>query len=128
MEHSLTTPNRERSGLAALLHPFVERRTYLSTIDLLLDLAFGVLWFTLFTTLIATGLGTLILLIGPPLLVATLLLARAGGWFERRRARRSRSSIPIRKQHATSSEARIRSYNAPWPSYATSPAGFIRPC
>src|SRR5262249_23944122 len=34
-----------------------------------------------------TGIGTLILLIGPPLLVATLLLARAGGWFERRRVR-----------------------------------------
>jgi signal transduction histidine kinase len=87
MEHSLTTANRERSGIAGFLHPLVERRTYLETIDLLLDLAFGVLWFTVFTTLVATGLGTLILLVGPPLLVATLLLARAGGWFERRRAR-----------------------------------------
>src|SRR5262249_35155146 len=87
MEHSLATPNRERSGIAAFLHPLVERRTYFATIDLLLDLAFGILWFTLFTTMIATGVGTFILLVGPPLLVATLLLARAGGWFERRRTR-----------------------------------------
>jgi hypothetical protein len=87
MEHSLASPNRDRSGLAAFVHPLVERRTYLETVDLLLDLAFGVLWFTVFTTMIATGLGTLILLIGPPLLVATLLLARAGGWFERQRVR-----------------------------------------
>jgi len=87
MEHSLAPPNRERSGLAALVHPLVERRTYLETVDLLLDLGSGVLWFTVFTTMIATGLGTLILLIGPPILAATCLLARAGGWFERRRAR-----------------------------------------
>ena len=87
MDHPLTNQDHQRSGVAAFVHPLVDRRTYLETVDLLLDLAFGILWFTVFTTLIAIGLGTFILLIGPPLLVATLLLARAGGWLERRRAR-----------------------------------------
>jgi signal transduction histidine kinase len=84
MEQTVTTPKPHR-GLAGFVHPLVEGRTYVESADLLLDLAFGVLWFTLFTTAIATGLGTLILLIGPPILAATFMLARAGGWWERRR-------------------------------------------
>jgi signal transduction histidine kinase len=87
MEHSLATSDRERGVLVRFVHPLAEGRTYLATLDLLLDLAFGVLGFTVFTTLIAIGFGTLILLVGPPILAGTLLLARGGGWFERRRAR-----------------------------------------
>jgi len=73
--------------MARFLRPLVERRTYLETLDLLLDLAFGILWFTLFTTAIALGLSLLITLIGLPILTATFLLARGGAWVERQRAR-----------------------------------------
>jgi signal transduction histidine kinase len=70
-----------------LLGPLVQRRTYLATLDLLLDLGFGVLWFSAFTTLLATGASLLITLVGLPVLTATFLLARGAAWFERRRAR-----------------------------------------
>jgi signal transduction histidine kinase len=73
--------------MARFLRPLVQRRTYLETLDLLLDLAFGILWFTLFTTAIALGLGLLITLVGLPILTATFLLARGGAWVERQRAR-----------------------------------------
>jgi hypothetical protein len=72
--------------MARFLKPLIERRTYAETLDLLLDLVFGTLWFTLFTTLIATGASLLITLAGLPILTATFFLARAAGWFERRRA------------------------------------------
>jgi signal transduction histidine kinase len=73
--------------MARFLKPLVERRTYAETLDLLVDLVFGTLWFTVFTTLIATGAGLLITLVGLPILTATFLLARGAAWFERRRAR-----------------------------------------
>jgi signal transduction histidine kinase len=73
--------------MAHFLRPLVERRTYLETLDLVLDLAFGILWFTLFTTAIALGLSLLITLIGLPILTATFFLARGGAWLERLRAR-----------------------------------------
>ena len=85
MEQTVATPKQHR-GLVAFVHPLAEGRTYVESADLLLDLVFGVLWFTLFTTAVTTGLGTLVLLIGPPILAATFPLARAGGWCERRRA------------------------------------------
>jgi hypothetical protein len=69
------------------LRPLVDRRTYLATLDLLLDLAFGIVWFSLFTTGIATGGSLLITLVGLPILTGTFLVARTGGWIERRRAR-----------------------------------------
>jgi signal transduction histidine kinase len=68
------------------LAPLVQRRTYLATLDLLLDLGFGVAWFSVFTTLIATGASLLVTLIGLPILTATFFLARGAGWLERRRA------------------------------------------
>jgi DNA-binding NarL/FixJ family response regulator/signal transduction histidine kinase len=73
--------------MARLLRPLVERRTYLETLDLVLDLAFGILWFTLFTTAIALGVSLLITLVGLPILTATFLLARGGARLERLRAR-----------------------------------------
>jgi len=66
-----------------LLKPLIQRRTYLETVDLLLDLAVATLWFTVFTTLIATGASLLITLVGLPILTATFYLARAAAQGER---------------------------------------------
>jgi signal transduction histidine kinase len=74
-------------GMTGLLRPLAERRTYLATLDLLLDLGFGIVWFSVFATGVAAGGGMLITLLGLPILTATFLFARAGGWVERRRAR-----------------------------------------
>lgn len=73
--------------MSRFLRPLVQRRTYLETLDLLLDLAVAVLWFTVFTTLIATGAGLLITLVGLPILTATFYLARAAAYGERARVR-----------------------------------------
>jgi signal transduction histidine kinase len=69
------------------LAPLIQRRTYLATLDLLLDLPLGVLWFSLFTTLIATGGSLLITLVGLPILTFAFLLVRGAAAIERRRAR-----------------------------------------
>src|SRR3954447_6804331 len=71
----------------SFIQPLIERRTYLETFDLLLDLAVGILWFSVFTTLIATGASLLITLVGLPILTATFYLARAAAHVERQRAR-----------------------------------------
>ena len=71
----------------SFLKPLSQRRTYLETVDLLADLAVGVLWFTLMTTLIATGASLLITLVGLPILTATFYLARAAAQGERVRVR-----------------------------------------
>src|SRR5262245_50940401 len=73
--------------MSRFLSPLVHRRVYLETADLLLDLGFAVLWFTLFPTLITTGVSLLITLIGLPILTATFYLARGGAHIERLRAR-----------------------------------------
>jgi signal transduction histidine kinase len=73
--------------MARFLRPLIQRRTFAESLDLVLDLMFGVIWFTLFTTLISTGGSLLITLVGLPILTATFVLARGAAWFERRRAR-----------------------------------------
>jgi signal transduction histidine kinase len=73
--------------MSRFLRPLVQRRTYLETLDLLLDLGVAILWFTAFTTLISTGAGLLITLVGLPILTATLYLARAAAAGERARVR-----------------------------------------
>jgi signal transduction histidine kinase len=73
--------------MSRFLKPLVQSRTYLETLDLLLDLVVAVLWFTVFTTLIATGAGLLITLVGLPILTATFYLARAAAYGERARVR-----------------------------------------
>jgi signal transduction histidine kinase len=73
--------------MTRFLSPLVQRRTYLETFDLLFDLVAGVLWFTLFTTLLATGVSLLITLVGLPILTGTFYLARAAAYAERFRAR-----------------------------------------
>ncbi len=69
------------------LAPLFQARTYLATVDLLLDLGVGIVWFTVFTTAIATGASLLITLVGLPILTATFYVARFAAAVERRRAR-----------------------------------------
>jgi signal transduction histidine kinase len=72
--------------MRSILRPLGQARTYLETIDLLLDFVFGVVWFTLFTTLITTGASLLITLVGLPILTVTFIGARWIARFERLRA------------------------------------------
>src|SRR4029453_15029622 len=58
-----------------------------ATLHLLLNLFFGVLWFTLIVTLFSTSLGLMITLVGILLLVLTIMTGRAIGAAERARAR-----------------------------------------
>ena len=87
MEHTASHAAGDGGRFASFLRPLVESRTYLATLDLWLDLGFGVAWFTIFTTALATGAGMLITLVGLPILTVTFLVARAFGWLERRRVR-----------------------------------------
>jgi|SRR4051794_16721394 len=73
--------------MSRFLRPLREARSYLETLDLLLDFPLAVAWFTVFTTLVTTGASLLITLIGLPILTATFLLARYAASFERWRAR-----------------------------------------
>jgi hypothetical protein len=73
--------------MSSLLAPLFERRTYLQTADLVLDLAVGIAWFSIFTTLVATGASLVFTLVGLPILTATFYLARAAAALDRRRAR-----------------------------------------
>lgn len=70
-----------------VLKPLVERRTYVETFDLVIDLVVGTVWFSVFTSLVATGASLLFTLIGLPILTATFYLARVAATLERRRAR-----------------------------------------
>ena len=67
------------------VHPLLQRRTYLATLDLLLDLPVALLWFTFFTTVTSVGFGMVITLIGIPILTFAMLAARFAGTVERRR-------------------------------------------
>jgi signal transduction histidine kinase len=69
------------------LAPFGQSRTYLATVDFLLDLPFAVLWFTVFTTATSVGFSLLITLVGLPILTLTMLSARGAGTVERLRVR-----------------------------------------
>jgi signal transduction histidine kinase len=73
--------------MKTLLRPLKEQRTYIQTLDLGLDLAFAVAYFTFFTTLLSTGLSLLITLIGLPILTFAMLTARYAGNLERWRVR-----------------------------------------
>jgi signal transduction histidine kinase len=82
----METTLHEQPGRRSFLRPLREGRTYLETVDLLLDFLFAVAWFTLFTTLITTGVSLLITLVGLPILTVTFIAARWIGRFERLRA------------------------------------------
>src|SRR3954463_8363885 len=90
----------------SFIQPLIQRRTYLETFALLLDLAVGILWFSVFTTLIATGASLLITLVGLPILTATFYLARGAARLERTRARvflDTDIETPVRKPAKSSS-------------------------
>jgi signal transduction histidine kinase len=84
----METASAHTAGRRSFLRPLVEARTYRETLHLLLDLPVGVLWFTVFTTAIATGVSLLITFVGLPILTATFLLARGAAAVERRRVGR----------------------------------------
>ena len=63
--------------------PMFSRRLYLEAAYLLLGLAFGLLWFILFVTLYAVGIGTVIVWVGVVVLVGTQALLRPVGVIER---------------------------------------------
>jgi signal transduction histidine kinase len=73
--------------MTRLFKPFAESRTYLATLDFLLDLPFGVFWFSLFTTVTTAGFSLLITLVGLPILTLAMLCARSAGQVERWRVR-----------------------------------------
>ena len=81
---SSTTTARVRTGHGlGLLDP----ATYRRTLHLLADLPIGLVTVTLFTTLLAVSAGLALTLVGIPLLIGTLYLARLLGGMERARAR-----------------------------------------
>ena len=73
--------------MSRFFRPLIQARTHLETSDLLLDLVVGVIWFTVLTTLLTTGVSLLITLVGLPILTATFYLARAAAQAERARVR-----------------------------------------
>jgi hypothetical protein len=73
--------------MSRFVSPLGKSRAYAETADLVLDLVVGVVWFSVFTTLVATGASLLFVLVGLPILTATFYLAGAPAAFERRRAR-----------------------------------------
>src|SRR3954462_6028926 len=73
--------------MSRFLRPLREARSYLETLDLLLDFPLAGAWFTVFTTLVTTGASLLITLIGLPILTATFVVARYAASFEGWRAR-----------------------------------------
>ncbi len=63
---------RSPSFAHTVLHPFVERRTYLALLYSLLGLPLGIFYFTFIVTGLSLGLGLLITLAGIPVLLLTL--------------------------------------------------------
>ncbi len=78
---------RRGSTLARLFRPIVEARTWKATLQAVLNLPFGIAWFTIIVTGLSVGVGTLITLIGIPVLLLLLLFSRALSGVERGRAR-----------------------------------------
>jgi signal transduction histidine kinase len=65
----------------------VEARTWKATLQAVLDLPFGIAWFTVIVTGLSVGFGTLITLIGIPILLLLLLFSRVLSAVERARGR-----------------------------------------
>ena len=84
---AVAAPTPARPGvMARLLRPLVEARTWKATLQAVLDLPFGVAWFTIIVTGLSVGVGTLVTLIGIPILLLLLLFSRALSGVERGRA------------------------------------------
>lgn len=67
--------------------PMISGRLYLEAAYMLLGLAFGLLWFILFITLYAVGIGTVVVWVGVVILVGTQALLRPVGVIERAQVR-----------------------------------------
>jgi hypothetical protein len=80
------TTDRKTGPLSLLTAPF-ERRTWAETLHLVLDLPLGVFTFSFFVTMLSTGVGTAITVVGLPLIAATVLAGRGIAAMERGRAR-----------------------------------------
>jgi len=74
---------RRRSRLRNPLQLFISPEPWLALIFMLLSFAVGLFWFIVLVTLIATGAGMAITLVGLPLLAGTLILWTYGARLER---------------------------------------------
>jgi signal transduction histidine kinase len=77
---SIVTEQPERPGY---LRRLVEAKPWNAAIYLVLNFAFGVLWFVVLVTLIATGVGTLITIFGAFILAAAYFVWRFAAQLER---------------------------------------------
>jgi len=75
-----------------LVLPF-SPRTWVAFLFLVLSFAIGLAWFIVLVTLIATGFGMLITLLGLPILVFTAVLWTCGARLERWRMRERRAGL-----------------------------------
>ena len=79
------TPIGGRSSLRNPLRLFFSAEPWLALIFMSLSLTVGLFWFIVLVTLLSTGLGLAITLIGLPILVGTMLFWTYGARFERLR-------------------------------------------
>jgi signal transduction histidine kinase len=75
------------NALVRAYAPLAQPATWTATLQLLLNLALGIAWFTIIVTMLSLSAGLMITLIGVPLLVATVQIGRAIGAAERARVR-----------------------------------------
>jgi signal transduction histidine kinase len=76
---------RDRSWLVRTFGPLFSARTWRETTHLLLDLPFGILWFTCAVTFISVSAGVSVTVVGLPLLMATVAFGRVIASSERGR-------------------------------------------
>lgn len=74
---------RQPTFTETVLHPFVERRTYLALAYALLGLPLGIFYFVFVVTGLSLGLGLLVTLLGVPVLALTLAGCRGLAQLER---------------------------------------------
>lgn len=79
----MKTEVRLPSFFETVLHPFVERRTYLAVLYSLLGLPLGIFYFCFVVTGLSLGLGLLVTLAGIPVLALTLAGCRGLAQLER---------------------------------------------
>ncbi len=79
------SPPRGRSSLRNPFRLWISREAWLALVFMLLSFALGIFWFVVLVSLLATGIGLAITLIGLPLLIATLVLWTYGARLERAR-------------------------------------------
>lgn len=79
------TARPERASLANPLRLLIARETWISFAFILLSFVLGIFWFVALVTLISTGLGLAITLVGLPILAGTLVFWVWGARLERAR-------------------------------------------